>query len=232
MNERCETAQDFTGGNVDDCWNKIGVRGDGSCSQLEEHVHCRNCPVYFAGAVALLDRPTPSDYLATWTNYFAEPKQVQESETQSVVIFRVGGEWLALPTQVVSEVTNVLTIHSLPHRRGGVVIGLTSVRGELLVCASLAYILGIAPAAELKENRPHARHARLLVIRRDGVRMVCPVDEVHGIQHFRSTALQEVPTTVVKAAASYSKAILPWNKHSVGILDEERLFAILKRSIA
>ena len=228
MNEQ-ESAQDFNGPTVDDCWNQIGVRGDGSCSQLEEYVHCRNCPVYFAGAVALLDRPTPSDYLATWTNYFAEPKLVQESEAQSVVIFRVHGEWLALPTQVVSEVTHLLTIHSLPHRRGGVVIGLANVRGELLVCASLAHILGIEPAAELKQNRPHAR---LLVIRRDGVRMVCPVDDVHGIQHFRSTVLQEVPTTVVKATASYSKAILPWNKHSVGVLDEERLFAMLKRSIA
>jgi chemotaxis-related protein WspD len=232
MDEQRESAQEPTGAHVDDCWNKIGVRGDGSCPQLEEHVHCRNCPVYFAGAVALLDRPAPSDYLADWTNHFAEPKQAQEAETQSVVIFRIGGEWLGLPTQVVSEVTNALTIHSLPHRRSGVVVGLANVRGELVVCASLAHVLGIRPAADTKQNKPQIQHARLLVIRRDDFRMVCPVDEVHGIQRFQSRELQEVPTTVAKAAASYSKAILSWNKHTVGLLDEERLFAWLKRSIA
>jgi chemotaxis-related protein WspD len=61
--------------------------------------------------------------------------------------------------------------------------------------------------------------------------MVCPVDEVHGIHRFQSRELQEVPTTIVKAAVSYSKAILLWNKNSVGLLDEERLFSWLKRSI-
>jgi chemotaxis-related protein WspD len=232
MDEHRESAQASTRSDIDDCWNKIGVRGDGSCAQLEAHVHCRNCPVYFAGAVALLDRPVPSDYLGAWTKHVAVPNQVQESETRSVFIFRIGGEWLGLPTQVVSEVTNVPTIHSLPHRRGGVVIGLANVRGELVVCASLTYILAIAPAADLKQNKPQTQHARLLVIRREDVRMVCPVDEVHGIQRFQSRELQEVPTTIVKAAASYSKAILSWNKHSVGLLDDERLFAMLKRSIA
>jgi chemotaxis-related protein WspD len=231
MDEQRESAQEPAGAHVDDCWNKIGVRGDGSCPQLEEHVHCRNCPVYFAGAVALLDRPAPSDYLEEWTNHFAEPKQAQEAETHSAVIFRIGAEWLALPTRVVSEVTNARTIHSLPHRRSGVVIGLANVRGELVVCASLAHVLGVGPAAA-NQNKLHTQHARLLVIRREDVRMVCPVDEVHGIQRFQSRELQEVPTTVAKAAASYSKAILSWNKHTVGLLDEERLFAWLKRSIA
>jgi hypothetical protein len=32
--------------------------------------------------------------------------------------------------------------------------------------------------------------------------------------------------------ASYSKAIVSWNNHSVGLLDEERLFSMLKRSLA
>ena len=47
---------------ITDCWNKIGVRGDSSCRELEEHVHCRNCPVHAAAAVALLDREMPGQY--------------------------------------------------------------------------------------------------------------------------------------------------------------------------
>ena len=41
---------------VDDCWNRIGVFGDKSCPRLERHIHCRNCEVYGAAAIALLDR--------------------------------------------------------------------------------------------------------------------------------------------------------------------------------
>ncbi len=37
---------------VDDCWNRIGVRGDRSCPKLAEHIHCRNCPVHAAAASA------------------------------------------------------------------------------------------------------------------------------------------------------------------------------------
>jgi chemotaxis-related protein WspD len=232
MSEQPDGGQNPAGAAVKDCWNKIGVRGDGSCPELARYVHCRNCPVYFAGAVALLDRPAPADYLAQWTSHFAVPEQAQESETHSAVIFRIGAEWLALPTQVVSEVTNTLTIHSLPHRRNGVVIGLANVRGELVVCASLAHVLGVGPAAEANHNKTHIQHARLLVIRWEDVRMVCPVDEVHGIHRFQSRELREVPTTIVKAATSYSKAILSWDNHSVGLLNEERLFSMLKRSIA
>ena len=232
MSEQTHTGQNSAGAAINDCWNKIGVRGDGSCPELTRYVHCRNCPVYFAGAVAVLDRPAPNEYLAEWTCHFAKPKRVKESEIHSAVIFRIGAEWLALATEVVSEVTNTRTIHSLPHRRSGVMIGLANVRGELVICASLAHVLGVAPAAMAKPDKLHPQHARLLVIRREDVRIVCPVDEVHGIERFQSRQLQEVPATIVKAMASYSKAIVSWNHHSVGLLDEERLFSMLKRSLA
>lgn len=35
---------------IDDCWNRIGVRGDGSCPRLAGYIHCRNCPVHDAAA--------------------------------------------------------------------------------------------------------------------------------------------------------------------------------------
>ena len=107
MNEQPHAGQNSAGAAVNDCWNKIGVRGDGSCPELTRHVHCRNCPVYSAGAVAVLDRPAPNDYLAERTRHFAKPEQAKEAEIHSVVIFRIGAEWLALPTAVVSEVANL-----------------------------------------------------------------------------------------------------------------------------
>ena len=41
---------------VDDCWNRIGTRGDQSCPRLPEYARCLNCPVFEEGAAALLDR--------------------------------------------------------------------------------------------------------------------------------------------------------------------------------
>ena len=55
---------------------------------------------------------------------------------------------------------------------------------------------------------------------------------MHGIHRFHPRELQDVPATVAKAAATYSKALLPWRDHSVGLLDDQLLFYTLKRSLA
>ncbi|OZI19646.1 hypothetical protein CAL26_18760 [Bordetella genomosp. 9] len=41
---------------IDDCWNRIGVRGDRSCPRLAEYIHCRECPVQEEAAKNLLYR--------------------------------------------------------------------------------------------------------------------------------------------------------------------------------
>jgi chemotaxis-related protein WspD len=220
---------------VDDCWNRIGVRGDRSCPKLVEHVHCRNCPVYSAGAADLLGGEAPAGHLAERTAHFIRPTAPAIGDTRSVVIFRVGAEWLALPSPIVVEVANLLPIHSLPHRTGGVVLGVTSVRGELLVCVSLRAIVGADPIAPKTAADPataaHAGYSRLLVIRRESIRVVCPVDEVHGIHRFDPRELKPIPTTVSKAAITYSTGLLPWQGRSVGSLDDQLLFYTLQRSL-
>ncbi|MEO8078183.1 MAG: chemotaxis protein CheW, partial [Acidobacteriota bacterium] len=95
---------------LDDCWNRIGVRGNRSCPKLTQYVHCRNCPVYVAGAAALLDADAPDSYFADRTAHFARPANDGTHETRSVVIFRVASEWVALPTAIVVEVANPLPI--------------------------------------------------------------------------------------------------------------------------
>jgi chemotaxis-related protein WspD len=74
-------------------------------------------------------------------------------------------------------------------------------------------------------------YRRLLVIRRETVRVVCPVDEVHGIHRFDPRELQDIPATVAKATVTYSTALLPWQGHSVAALDDQLLFYRLKRSL-
>jgi chemotaxis-related protein WspD len=216
---------------LDDCWNRIGVRGDGSCPELKQYVHCHNCPVFSAGAADMLDADAPDSYFADRTAHFAESAVVAQRATRSVVIFRVADEWLALPTSVVVEVANQQSIHSLPHRPSGIVLGLASVRGELLVCVSLGRIVGVDAIAAVKHARVVTAFRRMLVLRRDALRVACPVDAVHGIHRFPPSELTGVPSTVAKATVSYSTGLLRWQGHSVGTLDDELLFYTLRRSL-
>jgi chemotaxis-related protein WspD len=216
---------------VNDCWNQIGVRGDKSCPELRQYVHCHNCPVYSRGAAEMLDADAPASYFADRTAHFSEAAPVPDGATESLVIFQVASEWLALPASVVVEIANPQTIHSLPHRRNGVVLGLATVRGELVVCVSLGRIVGANAIDGTMPGPLPTASQRLLVLRRDGLRVVCPVDSIHGIHRFCAADLSEVPATVARATVTYSTALLRWQGYSVGRLDDELLFHTLRRSL-
>jgi chemotaxis-related protein WspD len=214
------------------CWNRIGVHGDSSCAELTRHIHCRNCPVYSAAAVSLLDAEPNGDYLAQWTRQAAQPEQTADGQQVSCVIFRVGGEWLALSTPVLKEIVSVRAIHSIPHRRSAAALGLANVRGELLVCFALQQVLGLEQVAVATQERQRAIAARFLVLQLDAHRAVCPVDEVHGIAHFRSGEVKPAPATVSRATIAYTRAVVAWQSRTVGLLDEQLLFHTLNRSLA
>jgi chemotaxis-related protein WspD len=215
---------------INDCWNKVGIHGDGSCPELEQHAHCRNCPTYSAGALTLLDRNLPAEYLSSWTAHFAREKQVEERDSQSALIFRIGSEWFALPTLVLDEVAELRTIHSVPHRGSGSVLGLVNVRGELLICVSLARMLGMEEPSSPESTSDG--HRRLVVIRHDGGRMAFPVDDAQTIHRYHPRELKGAPATIVKAATAYTKALLSWKGKTIGCLDGELIVQTLNRSVA
>jgi chemotaxis-related protein WspD len=213
-----------------DCWNRIGVQGDGSCTLLAGHIHCRNCPVFAAAAAELLDRELPEGYQAASTAHYAADPLPPASALQSVVIFRLGVEWLALPTIVLEEVVAVRSIHSLPHRRDGVVLGLANVRGELIVCVSLRKVVGAAIGPQA--SSPRQSGERMVVLRRGASRYLAAVDELHGTHRLSPAELVPPPTTVAKASLTYTTMMLPWTGRAVGCLDDELLFHTLDRSLA
>ncbi len=218
---------------VDDCWNRIGVQGDRSCPALAQHIHCRNCPVYAAAAAVLLDREAPAGHLDERSLHFAQQRQDLARRTLPVALFRLGAEWLALPAAAVVEVAGQRSIHSLPHRREGSVLGLVNIRGELLVCVSLAKSLGLDPAEDNpRADTPDTAYPRLLVVRADGGRLVVPVDEMHGIHRFDPQQVQALPVTVQKSTVRHATAVLEWNGRSVGLLDEQLVMHTLNRSLA
>jgi chemotaxis-related protein WspD len=223
---------------IDDCWNRIGVRGDGSCPELADHIHCRNCPVHAAAALSLLDRVPPNGYLADWTRHFAAGKTEDEAKRDdrrdrgSALIFRIGAEWLALPATSIQEVAELRPIHSLPRRRDGIVLGIANVRGEILICISLAALLGLAAGAA--PDGPSARnvHRRLIVAGRSERRVVMPVDEVYGVERFRISALAPLPAILAGSSKAFTRGMLGWQERTVGYLDDGLLFDAIDRGLA
>ncbi|RYE34380.1 MAG: chemotaxis protein CheW [Hyphomicrobiales bacterium] len=216
------------------CWREIGVSGDRSCPELDEHLHCRNCPTHAEIARKLLDRPLPPGYREEWTRHFAgrDDKAPDGEEIDSVLIFRIGEEWLGLPAGICREIAEPRPVHSLPHRRSEAVRGIVNVRGELLVCISLPALLGIAGAASSRAAERIAVFPRLIVTGEDARHVAFEVDEVHGLHGYRSHERGTVPATVGRAAASVVETMIPWHGRAVGCLDAVRLLDLIDRSIA
>lgn len=227
---------------VHDCWNRIGVEGNATCRELAKYIHCRNCPVYSAAGLQLLDRPLPPDYRRERAEHYAQQKIIFRPARLSVVIFRIAGEWFALPTTAFQEVAEHRTMHTLPHRHRGLALGLVNVRGELLVCASAARLLGLDNSESGVRSPKSERGAvdsgsgtvfdRLLVAGWDGQRVVFPVDEVQGVQRFRKDEMKESPATIARSSLTYTEGVFAWDGRTIGLLDAEAFFTALNRNLA
>jgi chemotaxis-related protein WspD len=186
-----------------------------------------------AAAARLLNRDAPESYLREWTAHVAAEKTVADVGTTSVVIFRVGTEWLALPSQIFQEVLGQCVVRRMPHHRSHILSGLVNVRGELLLCVALGRLLGLEDAAERPRAEARTARTRLLTCDRRGDRLAFLVDEVDGVHRYRPKDLHEIPATLAKAAAgTYLVGILPWKDRTVGCLDDELVFFALNRGLA
>jgi len=218
---------------IDDCWNRIGVRGDASCERLTLHIDCRNCPLHARAAAELLDRlqiEDIGDSRYEQAHEQAEQPQQTAADLRSLLLFRIGDEWLALPTALLEEITELRSVHRLPHRQNAIVLGITNIRGALVTCVSLAAMLGISGNPQATARQQLLR--RMLIIRHNGQTTAFTADEVHGTLRIAASAQQALPTTLTRAAGHFTHAVIHWNGHSVGLLDQELLFHTLDRSLA
>ncbi|PCE33512.1 chemotaxis protein CheW [Burkholderia ubonensis] len=219
---------------IDDCWNRIGTRGDGSCPRLAAHARCLNCPVFAQAAATLLDQPlSDADFAEAARTAGAAPPDAPADDAnamQSALAFRIADEWLGLPVPALRQIDGPRPIHPLPHRRNGVVLGLVNVRGTLTIAVSLGALLGLERDAAGRHASRHA-HARLLVVEHRGDTVALPVDEVEGVLRFAASALMPAPTTLAPAAATHTRGLLAWRDTTLGLLDADRVFDSLARSL-
>lgn len=218
-------------GSRPDCWNDVGVSGSATCPVLKEIIHCVHCDVFAEAGRAFLERPVPEGYAEEWTRALAEPETAREARDRTLVLFRLGEEWLALDVGLIHEVTVAMPVHRVPHRMGGVLRGLVNLRGELHLAVSLHGLLGIEippvdPAA------PRRMQPRMVVMGRGNRRWAFAVDEMFGARSFPFGAVRSVPATVGRAAKTYTRGLVEWEGRAVGVLDEELLLPALIRSVA
>jgi len=224
---------DRSGEGFNDCWNKIGVwaRGKKDCPELEHVVHCANCDVFSAAGRRLLDTDAPAGYLEKWAQFFSQPQKIKQHDSSSVVLFRLGDEWFALPSVLMEEVVSVRAIHRVPHRKSEILKGLINIRGELQVCVSVGRLLHISKGDISGTNIVKGIYERMIVIKFEGARYVFPVSEVRGVHRYTDVELKHAPATIMNCSVHYLKGMLMVDKKHVGLIDHELLFPALDRGI-
>ncbi|MBM4228357.1 MAG: purine-binding chemotaxis protein CheW [Gammaproteobacteria bacterium] len=212
------------------CWRTIGVHGDGSCAELAQYVHCRNCPVHAQAGRRLLDRTPPVGYQESLAESMAAEPAPPARGTRAVLVFRIGEEWLAIDTPVIREVVSQRPGHSLPHHPEPAVDGLVNVRGTLEIAVSLQKLMGLDPAAPLTTGGDSGQRAvlsRTLVLSRQGETFACPVDEVAGIIALAPDDIGAVPVTVARAENRHVEGVIATERGPAGLIDPAKLFGEL-----
>jgi chemotaxis-related protein WspD len=190
-----------------------------------EFTHCNNCPVFAAAGRRFLDNPSPDGYLAEWTTRLAVPDSTRDGDEASVLVFRLGDEWLALPVSVLVEVTRPRPVHRVPHR-GGLLAGVANIRGELHLCVRMDLLLGVNPAPG---GDPELQ--RFVVVRRESEGWVFAADEVDQVHRVLLPDLTSTAPTLARAHGKLTRGVFPHADRSVGLLDDGRLFHTLRERL-
>ena len=219
--------------NIDDCWNRIGVwaKGERNCPKLKEVGHCINCEVFSSAGRRLLETEPPRGYREEWTKFCSAEQGERRQQAGSVLLFRLGDEWLGLETRMLDEVMPMRSIHSVPHRKSNILKGITNVRGELQLCVSIGRLMNISRGEITGTNVVKGVYERMVVISRDGLRFVFPVSEVRGVYRFDHNEMKEAPATAMNCSVHYLKGMLLWENRHVGVIDHDLLFPALERGI-
>lgn len=180
-----------------------------------------------AGHVPAADRPLDAAAIAEATTHYAEPRAIEEVLDESAVVFRLGREWLALPTAALDRVADPQPVHSLPHRRSGAPAGLVNVGGDLVVHVSLGTLLNVQPG----EGQATRSVARLLVLTDHRGRLAITVDEIWGVFRYEASARKAAPASV-GGSSTYTSAILDVEGRTVGYLDVARVMSALSAAIS
>jgi chemotaxis-related protein WspD len=211
-------------GAMSNCWKTAGTDGDATCPRLGDIAICRNCPEYSRAGRGLLDREIPPGAREEWAALASATAEPEDTGTASVVVFRIGSQWLALETALFERWVAARQVHVVPGLSNDVFRGLVNVDGELLFCFDGAKMLGLEDAAEEAAQR-------MFVAAGGGERFVFEVQEVLGIRRVPRDGLEELPATLGRSPAALTRATAAIESRKVGVLDPGKFFACALRSL-
>ena len=193
--------------------------------------------IFQSARAKLLSRAVSASDLRLQTERVARAEQAISTDVRSVLIFRLGAEWLALPAKICKQVLPSQAECRLPHRSNATLLGIVNVRGQLLLKVSLLPVLRIA---NLKEKaaltatcetakKSYRRMVVVSVILEAGAVDIgaFDVDEIYGIQ---SVALSDLQPIAAGSAAANACAcyLFDWQDRRVSFLDDVKLFEAVR----
>lgn len=181
-----------------------------------------------SAAERLLEREAPDGYLAAWARSLSNPPAAERTRDVSAAVFRLGAERFALDASVVREIHVPRGVHRVPGRTSEVFRGIVALRGEIHLCADLHALLGCArpPDAAARSK------ARMMVVARPGEAWAFEADEVSDVRRFDPATVAPAQVTVAKAAVRFTSGVVDLGDGPVALVDPERLFAGLARSLS
>ncbi|MEM9217302.1 MAG: chemotaxis protein CheW [Cyanobacteria bacterium P01_F01_bin.150] len=221
---------------------RVEELGDRTSPDLASIFHRHDNAVYQPVGRDLLERPIPDEYATEWTNLLTQVRHQQQAishDTLSVNIFRLGREWLALPSAVIKQILPPKPVHSIPHRSNRLLRGIVNVQGQLLLCVSLFNLLDIErenfirTSTQTPPQRSLTDHKKadsyLLVIERNREVWAFEVDKMYGLHRCSAADLLNAPPLGNQPSNRFTQALISWRDETVSYLDAARVFEALQQ---
>ncbi|MEL6354402.1 MAG: chemotaxis protein CheW [Cyanobacteria bacterium J06627_28] len=229
-----------------------------SASKIETELATQIANAQTASAY-LLQRSASPEHLSAQAARLAEPlsqaaasptASSTASQSRSVLVFRLGREWFALPASRCQQVLIPVSAHTLPHRTNATLLGVVNVQGQMLLKVSLRAILdyqsGVSQAVSSQAvssqpvssqpgvSQPGPKvYSRMVVIERtvadEPETWVFDVDELEGIQTVLDHRLEAVAAGVTASNSACTHRVFVWAEQRVSLLDDDQLFEALRQ---
>jgi len=161
---------------------------------------------------------TAEETLSRRAESLAHETETEETSGRlSLLLFRIGEEWYAVPVGDVREIFQEYTLTRIPCVPD-FILGVVNVRGEILSVTDSARIMGIG-SIEMRENGlPPA-----IVVSDNNVTTALVVDEIGDIADVPSDALEPAISIIDRAQAEFIAGSVYIDGSLVGLISSERV---------
>jgi chemotaxis-related protein WspD len=172
----------------------------------------------------LLERPISSAALDENTRLAAQRHEEVEADELTILITRIGDEWLGFDARFADRVHEPAIIRRVPHRNSEHLAGVAAVDGEIVPAARLDLLLDL-----VRDTSP--AEPRFVVVGPPDRRWAIPVDEVEGMVRVPRAMIIDPPTTISASLHRHTVGLISLDDRLAALLDSARLLDLLDRGL-